>query len=1023
MGGGRGGAASRPEGAGGGEAGEATGGRGGYLEMLSTGLALGGWGAAGGGRAPGGQAGRGGQGGSGGLARLGERLLAFCYEDTRLGTVSDREDVQEAQMGYVRCLEAAAERLQSEHAGSFMLLNLGGVLLEPRLYSLFGNSCVEFVVPWNSPIGTSVCPLDVLFATCASIHNWLAMDDDHVAVLHTRTCPGGYGANFLQFAAACYLTYTLEYNHVFEALEALEDGQSLGHSSIGAVQAYKTPTPLGSTAQRRRRSEGRISVPTDRTENTPREVAASGSHAHAVFHARPAQRRYAQYFVNVLHSPSAPLWQRSPVLLRRVVLSHSPTLCGEEYYAVGSHLVPGSGGRPLLAVYRRGEEIWKGFAETEVDLVGFDMGDLEVVGDVVLSVWAGSRQMKHETPIFSYAFHTGFVERGLFRLSSSQLELADRQALPGNFFMDVTCIDVPEAPGGGSLRDIDDDSLMPLEDARRGWKAVLAATSGQSTEDFYQYDNVVAEIQAVQVAKGHAPPLPSLKIPPAPAQPSETSLPEAGSSPEDLGLVQLTLTPEGSPMRLSPGPRLDGPPLPPPPPPPPLPPTSRVRSGGGTPPPPPPLPSLGGGPPPPPPFPGAPPPPPPPGGLRAPSAPPLRALYWKKLVPVAGTIWEEGEVASLGGALPEGMDALLRALFEVKRTVKKTGASRKLAGVAGGAQVVTLNRANNVSIMLTQFRGVGPGGFREAVLRADARQLPLEKLGILLQISPTEDEAKALRAFRGDLGTLVPAEQVLKELAEIPRLPAKLQSLCFLRQWGGNIGEVRAMLATVGEACQQVQSSELLRIALGYFLAVGNSVNAGTMRAGARGVTLESLIKAKEARTTRAAPENNKSPGSAPSSPADPAARRVRNLLDFVALCTLRVEQPLSPQAQGERLSLCGQLRAVGSAVGHTQQELQDHIAGLDAGLGVVRAEGKLCLESAGDELLFGQELTGALGDLEAERATVEGQARDVVEQVRGAAKLLGEDPTAPPENFFRALWAFAEAFDSSRAHCQAVRF
>ena len=116
-------------------------------------------------------------------------------------------------------------------------------------------------------------------------------------------------------------------------------------------------------------------------------------------------------------------------------------------------------------------------------------------------------------------------------------------------------------------------------------------------------------------------------------------------------------------------------------------------------------------------------------------------------------------------------------------------------------------------------------------------------------------------------------------------------------------------------------------------------------------------------------------------------------------------------------------LRTASAHVGHTQQELQDHIAGLDAGLGVVRAEGKLCLESAGDELLFGQELTGALGDLEAERATVEGEARDVVEQVRGAAKLLGEDPTAPPENFFRTLWAFAEAFDSSRAHCQAFRF
>ena len=397
---------------------------------------------------------------------------------------------------------------------------------------------------------------------------------------------------------------------------------------------------------------------------------------------------------------------------------------------------------------------------------------------------------------------------------------------------------------------------------------------------------------------------------------------------------------------------------------------------------------------------------------------------------MAGTIWEDAEVARQ--ALPDGMEALLQALFEVKRTAKKAGLANTLLGgrEAGGAQVVTLNRANNVSIMLTQFRGVGPGGFREAVLQADPRRLPLEKLGILLQIMPSDDEAKALRNFRGDPGSLCPAEQVLRELAEIPRLPAKLQSLCFLRQWGGNVGELRAMLATAGEACRQVQSSERLRVALGCFLAVGNAVNAGTVRAGARGVTLESLLKAKDARVTRGGGDRASAQGgSAASSPADPTARKVRNLLDFVALCSLRGEgcgagsSPVSPRSQGERLSLCGQLQAVGCAVGHTQQELQDRIAGLDAGLGVVRAEHKLCMESAGDELLFGRELAGTLGELEAERETVEGEAQAVVAQVRSVAKLLGEDPAAPLENSFRALWAFAEAFDHARAHCLSASF
>ena len=89
----------------------------------------------------------------------------------------------------------------------------------------------------------------------------------------------------------------------------------------------------------------------------------------------------------------------------------------------------------------------------------------------------------------------------------------------------------------------------------------------------------------------------------------------------------------------------------------------------------------------------------------------------------------------------------------------------------------------------------------------------------------------------------------------------------------------------------------------------------------------------------------------------------------------------------------------------------------------MVRAEHKLCMESAGDELLFGRELAGTLGELEAERETVEGEAQAVVAQVRSVAKLLGEDPAAPPENSFRALWAFAEAFDHARAHCLSASF
>ena len=98
---------------------------------------------------------------------ISERVLAFAYEDVRLGVPSlervlTSSSVTDASDGYIECLGNAASFLQEHHSGSYMIVNLGGLLLEPKLYSMFGNSCVEFVVPWNVPIGVGVCPLDIL---------------------------------------------------------------------------------------------------------------------------------------------------------------------------------------------------------------------------------------------------------------------------------------------------------------------------------------------------------------------------------------------------------------------------------------------------------------------------------------------------------------------------------------------------------------------------------------------------------------------------------------------------------------------------------------------------------------------------------------------------------------------------------------------------------------------------------------------------------------------------------------------
>ena len=266
-----------------------------------------------------------------------DRVLAFAYEDARLdASRSERKrGVDGGNHGYVECLSSAASYLQESHAGAFMLINLGGSFIEDTkgidAYSMFCNSCVEFVVPWNVPLGVGVCPLDILFATCSSIHNWLSMDEDHVAVLHTRTAPGGHADTFLRFVAACYLTYSIEFDHVFEAFEVVMPQP--GHTPLPPDKRVRrtsfihSPSTVTMNSPLKKERKGWFAKASLSSLSSQDDLTKPSPSSHAYRErggARPSQRRYGQYFMNVLHSPVLPAWQRTPVMLQRVVISCGP---------------------------------------------------------------------------------------------------------------------------------------------------------------------------------------------------------------------------------------------------------------------------------------------------------------------------------------------------------------------------------------------------------------------------------------------------------------------------------------------------------------------------------------------------------------------------------------------------------------------------------------------------------------------------------------------------------------------------
>ncbi|KAF8776703.1 hypothetical protein HU200_003432 [Digitaria exilis] len=330
---------------------------------------------------------------------------------------------------------------------------------------------------------------------------------------------------------------------------------------------------------------------------------------------------------------------------------------------------------------------------------------------------------------------------------------------------------------------------------------------------------------------------------------------------------------------------LGGTPLPPPPagfrggaPPPPPPP-----GGHGGPPPPPPRGHGGiGGPPPPPgaPAPPMPPgvpggPPPPPGGRGMPGPPggrghglarlgptlqsavrrsSLKPLHWVKVTrAMQGSLWAE---------LQKQVDANSRAEFDVneleslftiapktKGGSKSEGRGKSLGSKPDKVQLIDLRRANNTEIMLTKIK-MPLSDMMNAALALDDSVLDADQIENLIKFCPTKEEMELLKNYSGDKEVLGKCEHFFLELMKVPRVESKLRIFAFKIQFQSQIRDVRKNLQTVSSACEELRSSEKLKVIMKNILLIGNTLNQGTPRGQAVGFRLDSLLKLIETRAT-----------------------------------------------------------------------------------------------------------------------------------------------------------------------------
>lgn len=266
--------------------------------------------------------------------------------------------------------------------------------------------------------------------------------------------------------------------------------------------------------------------------------------------------------------------------------------------------------------------------------------------------------------------------------------------------------------------------------------------------------------------------------------------------------------------------------------------------------------------------------------VKGPPKPKLRNLYWEavKAEDTAGTIWEsfakeeekkEEKPAAPAGPVsvadlfaarnkaqnpkpeaPKKDDVLdkfvdkLSDIFVNKPAKAKETEAKKPTKRRAPTRVALIDakRANNIGIMLARFR-LPYFKLRNAVLLVDKEILSVERVSALLQFAPEQEELDAVQAYTGDPKLLGDAEQYFREMLCVPRLTTRLQAIHATWQFDTYVAEQQKLMDSVSNACRELQECAALKEIFRVVLSLGNALNDGTARGGAKGFKLNILLK------------------------------------------------------------------------------------------------------------------------------------------------------------------------------------
>mmetsp|Transcript_12095 Transcript_12095/g.18274 ORF Transcript_12095/g.18274 Transcript_12095/m.18274 type:complete len:636 (-) Transcript_12095:141-2048(-) len=247
-------------------------------------------------------------------------------------------------------------------------------------YSMFADQVLEYKFP-----GHPAPPLGLMFKMCTSMESWLDADSRNIAVVHCLT-----GKGRTAVVLACVLTWIGEFSSPMESLSYVADRKGLTVDTLTI----------------------------------------------------PSQRRYIQYFSNVLDGVRP---RAEPLLLRRVIMNGVPRYGGEgdaagccpylQLFKNGRIIANAVIAAPASSESTKSQDVrWLNCTEGSVSF----QVDCMVQGDLLLrcrhlEVASGAR-----VSMFRTAFHTGYVPSGVLRLTKAQLDGPNTDDRYGDdFFIDL----------------------------------------------------------------------------------------------------------------------------------------------------------------------------------------------------------------------------------------------------------------------------------------------------------------------------------------------------------------------------------------------------------------------------------------------------------------------------------------------------------------------------------------------------------------------------------------------------------